>query len=197
MSAVTPARRRLATAARALATAVLTTEDATDGDLDDAAAAVERAVERLEAADGGDARERRAEARRRGEALPRSPLRGVNPLSSPLEYALSDGGIEARGAFGVAHEGPPGSVHGGWVALAFDEALGAANVANGHPGVTGRLTVRYRRPTPLETELTLSARTVRADGRRIIAIGTLTAHGVVTAEAEGLFVRPRADRGHE
>ena len=79
-------------------------------------------------------------------------------------------------------------MHGGWIALAFDEILGMANIASGHPGMTGRLTVKYRRPTPLHTELRLEGWTEQVDGRRLVTRGTLEADGVVTAEAEGLFV---------
>ena len=39
-----------------------------------------------------------------------------------------------------------GVVHGGMVALMLDEALGWAAWHKGHPGVTGKLEVRYRLP---------------------------------------------------
>lgn len=39
-----------------------------------------------------------------------------------------------------------GMVHGGMVALMLDEAVGWAAWHAGHPGVTGRLAVSYRRP---------------------------------------------------
>ena len=136
--------------------------------------------------------------RRHEDYLPRSPIVGdVNPVAPPFAYELSPDGIAARGTFGAAYEGPPGYVHGGWVALAFDEALGMANIASGHPGMTARLAVRYRRPTPLHAELQLDAHTQRVDGRRITTVGTLSADGVVTAEAEGLFVQIGAERSLE
>jgi acyl-coenzyme A thioesterase PaaI-like protein len=121
--------------------------------------------------------------------LVRSPLVGaVNPLAPPFAYELDGPALSARGAFGPAYEGPPGFVHGGWVALAFDEALGTANVSGGTPGLTGRLTVRYRNPTPLGADVRLDARTSDVDGRRITTRGTLTVDGTIAAEAEGLFV---------
>ncbi|MEX2256095.1 MAG: PaaI family thioesterase, partial [Acidimicrobiia bacterium] len=115
----------------------------------------------------------------------------------PFDFELSGRGIVARGVFGTVYQGPPGYVHGGWVALAFDEALGMANTASGHPGLTGRLTVRYRRPTPLHTEVVFEAHTARVDGRRITTVGTLHADGKVTAEAEGLFVVLGTERSLE
>ena len=39
--------------------------------------------------------------------------------------------------------------HGGVVALMLDEAVGWAAWHSGHPGVTGRLQVSYRRPLKL------------------------------------------------
>ncbi len=74
---------------------------------------------------------------------------------------------------------------------------GMANVVSGHGGMTARLTVRYRRPTPLHTELQLHARTERIEGRRITTSATLRARDVVTAEAEGLFVVIGAERSLE
>lgn len=42
-----------------------------------------------------------------------------------------------------------GMTHGGVVALMLDEAVGWAGWHAGHPGVTGRLQVSYRRPLKL------------------------------------------------
>jgi acyl-coenzyme A thioesterase PaaI-like protein len=42
-----------------------------------------------------------------------------------------------------------GMTHGGVVALMLDEAVGWASWHAGHPGVTGRLQVSYRRPLKL------------------------------------------------
>ena len=79
-------------------------------------------------------------------------------------------------------------VHGGFVAATFDEVLGFVQSLGGNPGMTGTLTVKYRRPTPLHTELIIEAELVRIDGRKIFTEGRILANGVVTAEAEGLFI---------
>jgi acyl-coenzyme A thioesterase PaaI-like protein len=130
--------------------------------------------------------------------VPRSPFVGAaNPISPPFDYELRDGRLHAEGIFTAAFEGPPGYVHGGWVALAFDEALGLANVASGKGGLTGRLTVRYRRPTPLYRQLRLEAHTARVDGRRLTTIGSLFDGDALLAEAEGLFVGLGAERALE
>ena len=195
----TPARIRLAAATRHLVDAVLTTEDASDQALDAAAEATERALaDLLGLAVDTTARpagERSRYERRQEDYLPRSPLVGsISPVAPPLAYEFHDDHVVAHGSFGAAYEGPPGYVHGGWVALAFDEALGMANALSGHPGMTARLTVRYRKPTPLRTRLDLHARTERVDGRRITTVATLRSGDTVTAEAEGLFVVIGAER---
>ncbi len=95
---------------------------------------------------------------------------------------------------GVAYEGPPGHVHGGFLAAAFDEVLGMAQSLTGNPGMTGTLTIRYRKPTPLLTELVFEAYVDRVEGRKIFTHGTLSANGVLTAEAEGLFIAVGQER---
>ena len=198
----TPARIRLAAVTRHLVDAVLTTEDASDEDLATAADAIERSVAMLrgravDAAARPDGRRSRREPRQ-VDYLPRSPLVGsVSPVAPPLAYEFHDDHVVAHGRFGAAYEGPPGYVHGGWVALAFDEALGMANALSGHPGMTARLTVRYRKPTPLHARLHLHARTERVDGRRITTVASLRAGDTVTAEAEGLFVVIGTERALE
>jgi len=54
--------------------------------------------------------------------------------------------------------------------------------------MTGTLTVHYRKPTPLFTELIFEGVIERVEGRKIFTRGTASANGVLTAEAEGLFI---------
>ncbi len=195
---VTPGREQLAAATRELLDAVLSV-DADETTLGGAAAATERIVDELRAA-GRPVVGWAAPGRERNHAdyLPRSPLFGsLHPASAPWHWDILDGRFVARATLGASFEGPPGYVHGGWVALIFDEALGIANVAGGNPGMTARLTIRYRRPTPLRTELRLEARTTGRQGRRITTVGTLHAGETLCAEAEGLFVDIGTDRALE
>jgi acyl-coenzyme A thioesterase PaaI-like protein len=97
-------------------------------------------------------------------------------------------GFRASGEFSNGHTGPPGTVHGGWVAFAFDEVLAWSIVHAGYPGMTGRLTIRYRKPTPVGVPVEFRAEPPRVAGKVVHVHGTLTAQGVVTAEADGLFV---------
>ncbi|HEX7095845.1 MAG TPA: hypothetical protein VF183_08165, partial [Acidimicrobiales bacterium] len=88
------------------------------------------------------------------------------------------------------YEGPPNGVHGGYVAGLFDDVLGATqSLIDGPTGLTGTLEVRYRNLTPLDAELVFLAWIHHVSGRRIVSRATCHAEGVLTAEAEALFVR--------
>ena len=62
-------------------------------------------------------------------------------------------GVRGDAWFDYPYEGPPTCVHGGVIAETFDEMLGAANMVADNPAMTGTLTIRYRKPTPLRTAL--------------------------------------------
>ncbi len=88
------------------------------------------------------------------------------------------------------YAGPPGAAHGGIVAAYLDEVLaGAAAHHTGRPHVTGELTVRYVKPTPVERPLVGRGRAVRANGRSLVLEGSLEdlESGVVVATATGRF----------
>lgn len=119
-----------------------------------------------------------------------SPIMGkANPLAPPLTVVSAEGRtVVGVAVFGAAYEGPPGCVHGGYVAATFDELLGMTQSMTGKHGMTGRLTVTYRRPTPLHKELRFEGELVREDGRKTFTVGRCLCDGVLTAEAEGLFI---------
>jgi acyl-coenzyme A thioesterase PaaI-like protein len=118
-----------------------------------------------------------------------SPLIGrSNPLAPPISLREENGRVLGEATFGSAYEGPPGSLHGGYVAAAFDEVLGYAQSLTGNPGMTGRLEVSYRSPTPLHVPLRFEAWVESAAGRKITARCTLHAGDRLCAEAVGLFI---------
>ncbi len=126
-----------------------------------------------------------------GDFLDRGPITGqANPIAPPFRMWPDWEARVARGEgrFGAAYEGGPGIAHGGFVAAALDELLGMATIFSGGPGMTGELTVRYRRPTPLHTDLTLEGRLDGQRGRRLELSGELRAGDELIAEATGLFI---------
>ena len=157
-----------------------------------AATDVGAAAERLGAYTSKSMYEGFAEAANAGEPFgffDHSPMLGrANPLAPPIELWLEGDRIFGTATFGSAYEGPPGCVHGGYIAAAFDEVLGSTQSLSGAPGMTGRLTVHYRSPTPLRTELHFEGWIDRVEGRKIFTLGKLRADDVLCAEAEGLFI---------
>ncbi|CAB4873400.1 unannotated protein [freshwater metagenome] len=119
-----------------------------------------------------------------------SPFIGVlNPLAPPIIVRFDDkGDVTATCTYGAAYEGPPGCLHGGFIAAGFDEVLGFAQAQSGQPGMTGRLTITYRSPTPLFREVRFAGRLDRIDGRKIYASAELMVDDTLCAEAEGLFI---------
>ncbi len=168
---------------------------------DELAAAIARArtfADRLERLPQRDVRGEISEA----GLLPRdfvehSPISGAsNALAPPVTFHIvddeeRDAVIEGDVTFGSAYEGPPGHVHGGYIAAMFDELLGYAQLG---PGFTATLTVTYRRPTPLNQPLRLEATIVSASGRKRVIRGTCRLGDTLLSEAEGLFIAPR-ERG--
>jgi acyl-coenzyme A thioesterase PaaI-like protein len=126
-----------------------------------------------------------------GALTERSGISGrSNPLAPPLRVRLDGDRTLGAAVYGDAYEGPPGCLHGGFVAAAFDDLLGCAQAASGSTGFTGTLTVRMRKPTPLHTRIDYEAGVTKVSGRRIVCWGRSTAEGVLLAEAEGIFVTP-------
>ena len=58
-----------------------------------------------------------------------------------------------RVTFPLVYEGPPGLVHGGFLAVFFDCVMQHQNCVAGLSGKTRSLQVTFRRPTPVLTEL--------------------------------------------
>jgi uncharacterized protein (TIGR00369 family) len=87
-------------------------------------------------------------------------------------------------------EGPPGAAHGGIVAAYLDEILaGAAMNHTGRNHVTGELSVRYIKPTPVERPLLGRGRATKEAGKYLELEGTiedLETRGLV-ARATGRF----------
>ena len=121
-----------------------------------------------------------------------NPIAGwSNPIAPPLNSWIDGDAAFAACQCGWAYEGPPGSVHGGFVAAIFDQFLGMSQMIGGQPGMTAYLHVNYHVRTPLNTPLKLEARIVKIEGRKTIVRGEMFAEGIMTASAEGLFVQPR------
>lgn len=100
------------------------------------------------------------------------------------EYTIEVDGDRARGTvtFPLAYEGPPGLVHGGFLAVFFDSVMQHHHCDAGVAGKTTSLTVDYRRPTPLLTALAFELER-KPEERRLHSSGRITLDGVVLCEA--------------
>lgn len=123
----------------------------------------------------------------------RSPLSGrSNALAAPLQLWGEGERTRGHATFGSAHEGPPGSVHGGHVIATFDDLLGVAQAASGTAGLTGTLSVRLLRRTPLHERIDYEGGVASREGRKVEAWGRSTHDGQLLAEATAVFIRPRS-----
>ncbi|MFI5395433.1 MAG: PaaI family thioesterase [Candidatus Binatia bacterium] len=184
-------KRRLAAAMRKVIELLVTTE-APEDELCAAADRLERYARRLETQAQRHITWGSPEASIAGTTggfFDLSPLIGLaNPLAPPITLWVDGNVVRGKVVFGWAYQGPPGYVHGGFVAALFDETLGFAQSMLATPGMTGTLTVRYRKPTPLYTELRIEATVQRVDGRKIFTEARLYAGETLTAEAEAIFI---------
>lgn len=136
------------------------------------------------------------DAERPASRLPLSPFAGeLNPIAPPLDLRYDGDRLVGSAVLGKAYIGPPGTAHGGVVAGLMDQMVAAAGQRFELGGVTARMTVEFRRPTPLGVPLELAGWLEPQDEsqsrvRRVHA--EIRAGGEVTVEAEALIV-VRAD----
>jgi hypothetical protein len=77
-----------------------------------------------------------------------------NPCFPEYSFDHLDGEkASGRVSFPVVYEGPPGLVHGGFLAVFFDCVMQHQNCVAGLSGKTRSLQVKFRRPTPVLTDL--------------------------------------------
>lgn len=118
-----------------------------------------------------------------------------NPLAPGLNMWFEEERAFATVNCGWAYEGPPGHIHGGYVAAIFDQFMGMAQIIGKQPGMTGTLRVRYLRPSPLNVELKLTAWLERVEGRKTVIKAEMTNGETITASCEALFIRPQGGIG--
>ena len=128
-----------------------------------------------------------------GALLERSGISGrANPLAPPMQWHPDGDILRGWATYSPAYEGPIGHVHGGFVAAAFDDLMGMAQMASGIAGYTGTLTVKMLRPTPLGRRIDYEAGVDRVDGRKIYVWAKSRDAETLLAEAEIVFIAPRA-----
>ena len=117
-----------------------------------------------------------------------------HPCSPELRWQEASNRITGTVKFNQAFEGPPGHVHGGWVASVLDHLMGMTHVRTGHPGMTGGLSVRYLKPTPLNQVIEVSAQATELDDKRTEVKAEMRFGETTTAKAEAIFVRVEREK---
>lgn len=103
-------------------------------------------------------------------------------------------GVSVTAEFEVtpAHQGAPGLIHGGLLATAFDEVMGAVGWLVRIPAVTGRLEIDYVRPVPVGSVVHFRAWCVGQAGRKLYYRADARLgdprDGLLAARAAALFV---------
>lgn len=116
------------------------------------------------------------------------PVFRFNPQALPLAIRFDGDAAYATTVPNALYEGPPESVHGGYLAHLMDCMLGTLVQATGRRSVTGTLDLRYHARTPLDVPLELGARIVSTSGRKTSAEAWVEVDGARTVEARGLFI---------
>lgn len=182
-------------AARRVMSALLHAGNNTPAEMDEVATRLNDVADYLES-HAPDIKERMVDMWS-GEGISRhNPVTGPeNAIAPPVHLdATADGGLTGSVNLGLVYQGPPGYVHGGVSAMIMDHVLGVANHVAGETGMTGTLTLRYRRPAPLWQELAITARQVAVDGRKIRTVGSILSDGEECVSAEGLFINKHVPR---
>lgn len=112
-----------------------------------------------------------------------------NPIGMHLQFERSEDGVQAHATLGEQFQGWRGIAHGGIALALLDEAMAHAAGLAGHRGVTAGVTVRFRKPVPLEQVVEIRGR-VTWQRRNVLGVEArvLDAGGTVLAHAEGSFV---------
>jgi uncharacterized protein (TIGR00369 family) len=108
-------------------------------------------------------------------------------------YEQADGTILAKFAGKEHHQSYPGRMHGGVITAALDETIGRAIMMQYGDtiwGVTVELNVRFLKPVPLDTPLTIVGRITSDKSRIFEGTGELyLPDGTVAADCAGKYIK--------
>ena len=121
---------------------------------------------------------------------------GCGPLNEDgLQMTFLPAGDVSVAEFAVParYQSWKGVVHGGMVALLLDEAVGWAAWHKGHPGVTGKLEVRYRLPLQVGERVRLTGQVEKVRRTLVYANATIEriSDGATIAEASATLMEAR------
>ena len=114
-----------------------------------------------------------------------------NPIGLHLKFYTDDGGrCIARFQPKPEHQGYPGQLHGGLTSALLDEVMGRVLIMEDVWAMTGRLEIKFRKPVPLDQELTIVAELTRNRSRAYEARGEIQLpDGTTLIEGSGMYIR--------
>jgi uncharacterized protein (TIGR00369 family) len=95
-------------------------------------------------------------------------------------------------AVSAEYQGWKGMVHGGIISALLDEVSAYAGMTVTDTVVTGELTTRFRKPVPVEQEITVSAQVVKQARRVVMVEAQIVMQGEVLASAEAKMMVVRS-----
>lgn len=107
-----------------------------------------------------------------------------NPIGLKLKFVEIAGRYVAKCVMDKNYQSFNGVLHGGIITTLLDEAMGGYLFHLKQPAYTGKLEVRYRRPTPTGEQLTVSG-WIAGRKRNVVEMRSEIAlsDGTITAEA--------------
>lgn len=114
-----------------------------------------------------------------------------NPAGLQLRFRRRGATVVSDCMIAERFHGARGVAHGGIIATLLDEvSCAAAFVDRKTFVVTGELSVRYRRPCPVEVPITLSAHVVSEHARYLVVKAELRRGDELLADSTGKFFPP-------
>jgi len=116
---------------------------------------------------------------------------GANESGMKLTFELDQDLQRATGKFilGARYGGGAGFTHGGVIAILLDEAMGKISKLADERAVTAELSIEYRKPVPVDAEITVSGWQEEEKGRNRFRIAEIhDADGRLLVRGRGRFV---------
>ena len=113
-----------------------------------------------------------------------------NPVGLRIEFRMDGERCRAEFVPGSDHVGYDDMTHGGIIYSALDDVMANWLFLQGARAHTAKCEIRYRKPVPTGTPLSLEGRQLRRKGRVIELEGRATraADGVIVADARASFM---------
>ena len=114
-----------------------------------------------------------------------------NPIGLKLRFYTDDEGrCIVRFRPRPEHQGFPGQLHGGIISTLLDETMGRVLIMDDVWALTGRLEIKFRKPVPLDQELTIVGELTRNRSRAYEARGEIQLpDGTTLIKGSGMYIR--------